>query len=308
MPIPDYEQVKLPALEFLSDGQPRRLREIYDEVGDNFGLTPEERAELLPSGSQLRWNNRVNWACYDLYKAGILDRPKRGHYQITDFGRKILAQKPANLDRTFLRQFPHFLEWDKGTAKTPDTKSTPVEHESSPSQTANERLEAAFEEMQSALKQDLLDIVRKMDPYAFEQLVVDLLVAMGYGGSRAEAARVTQRSGDEGIDGVIKEDRLGLETIYLQAKRWQNAVGRKELQAFVGALHGQGASKGVFITSGEFAHTASEYVEKISQKGQKVVLIDGVKMAALMIEHDVGVSSIKTYALKRVDSDYFESE
>jgi restriction system protein len=147
-----------------------------------------------------------------------------------------------------------------------------------------------------------------MDPYAFEQLVVDLLVAMGYGGSRAEAAQVTQRSADEGIDGVIKEDRLGLETIYLQAKRWQSPVGRKELQAFVGALAGQGASKGVFITSGEFATTANEYVEKISQKGQKVVLIDGDRMASLMIEHGVGVSPIKTYALKRVDSDYFESE
>jgi restriction system protein len=308
MPIPTYDEVKVPALELLSDGHPRRLREIYDEVAENFGLTPEERAELLPSGTQLCWNNRVNWACYDLFKAGILDRPMRGHYQINDLGRKILAQKPANLDRTFLRQFPQFLKWEKGSANTADTKSTSEARDSAPSQTANERLESAFEEMQAALKQDLLDLVRKMDPYAFEQLVVDLLVAMGYGGSRAEAARVTQRSGDEGIDGVIKEDRLGLETIYLQAKRWQNAVGRKELQSFVGALHGQGASKGVFITSGEFAHTAKDYVEAISQKGQKVVLIDGIQMATLMIEHGVGVSSIKTYALKRVDSDYFESE
>jgi restriction system protein len=236
-----------------------------------------------------------------------LDRPKRGHYKINDLGRKILGDKPTNLDRSFLRQFAGFLEWDKGVGKATGTKPTVNEPELS-TQTANERLEAAFEEMQAALKQDLLDLVRKMDPYAFEQLVVDLLVAMGYGGSRAEAAQVTQRSADEGIDGVIKEDRLGLETIYLQAKRWQNAVGRKELQAFVGALAGQGASKGVFITSGEFANTASEYVEKISQKGQKVVLIDGNKMAALMIEHGVGVSPIKTYALKRVDSDYFESE
>ena len=200
------------------------------------------------------------------------------------------------------------MEWDKGSSKSAETKTVAGDSEVSPSHTATERLEAAFEEMQSALKQDLLELVRKMDPYDFEQLVVDLLVAMGYGGSRAEAAQVTQRSGDEGIDGVIKEDRLGLETIYLQAKRWQNPVGRKELQAFVGALHGQGASKGVFITSGEFASTASEYVEKISQKGQKVVLIDGIRMASLMIEHGVGVSSIKTYALKRVDSDYFESE
>ncbi len=164
MPIPDYEQVKLPALEFLSDGQIRRLRDVYDEVAKNFGLTSEERAELLPSGTQLRWNNRVNWACYDLYKAGLLDRPKRGHYKINEMGLKILAQKPSKLDRTFLRQFPHFLEWDKGVAKTAGTK--PAAHEPEPStQTANERLESAFEEMQSALKQDLLDLVRKMDPF-----------------------------------------------------------------------------------------------------------------------------------------------
>ncbi len=308
MPIPDYEKVKLPALNLLSDGRTRPLRELYAALSDHFSMTPEERAELLPSGTQLRWNNRVNWACYDLYKAALLDRPKRGHYKINDLGRKILADKPANLDRAFLRQFAGFLEWDRGAAKVTDIKSGSSEPETVTSQTANERLEAAFEEMQSALKQDLLDIVRKMDPYAFEQLVVDLLVAMGYGGSRAEAAQVTQRSADEGIDGVIKEDRLGLETIYLQAKRWQNAVGRKELQAFVGALAGQGASKGVFITSGEFANTANEYVEKISQKGQKVVLIDGDRMASLMIEHGVGVSAVKTYALKRVDSDYFDSE
>ena len=307
MPIPDFEKVKLPALNLLGDGRMRPLREVYNALSDLFSITPEERSELLPSGTQLRWNNRVNWACYDLYKAGLLDRPKRGHYKINDLGRKVLSDKPANLDRAFLRQFAGFQAWDKGVATTEGTAPATTDPEPS-TQTANERLEAAFEEMQSALKQDLLDIVRKMDPYAFEQLVVDLLVAMGYGGSRAEAAQVTQRSADEGIDGVIKEDRLGLETIYLQAKRWQSAVGRKELQAFVGALAGQGASKGVFITSGEFANTANEYVEKISQKGQKVVLIDGDRMASLMIEHGVGVSPIKTYALKRIDSDYFESE
>jgi restriction system protein len=307
MPIPDFEKVKPPALKLLGDGLMRPLREVYNALSDLFSITPEERAELLPSGTQLRWNNRVNWACYDLYKAGLLDRPKRGHYKINDLGLKVLGDKPANLDRAFLRQFAGFQAWDKGVATTEGTAPAIIDTEPS-TQTANERLEAAFEEMQSALKQDLLDIVRKMDPYAFEQLVVDLLVAMGYGGSRAEAAQVTQRSADEGIDGVIKEDRLGLETIYLQAKRWQSAVGRKELQAFVGALAGQGASKGVFITSGEFANTANEYVEKISQKGQKVVLIDGDRMASLMIEHGVGVSPIKTYALKRVDSDYFESE
>ena len=308
MSIPDYESVKLPALNLLADGVPRQLRELYNELANTFSLSQEERAELLPSGTQLRWNNRVNWACYDLYKAGILERPKRGVYKITDGGQKILAQKPTNLDRTFLRQFPHFLQWDKGNSKITTNKSSDSHQLEIATQTATERLEAAFEEIQLALTQDLLELVKRMDPYAFEQLVVDLLVAMGYGGSRAEAAQVTQRSGDEGIDGVIKEDRLGLETIYLQAKRWQNSVGRKELQAFVGALAGQGASKGVFITSGDFAVTASEYIEKISQKGQKVVLIDGNRLASLMIEHGVGVSEVRTYAVKRVDGDYFESE
>jgi len=307
MPIPDYEQIKVPALKALSDGRQRRVRELFDELALVFRLTPEERAEMLPSGTQQRWNNRVNWACYDLYKARILDRPRKGVYQITDFGRAILAKNPENLDRSFLRQIPEFLAWDKPASRAvgegllaPDSASS--------TQTANERLEAAFEEMQGALKQDLLELVRKMDPYAFEQLVVDLLVAMGYGGSRAEAAQVTQKSADEGIDGTIKEDRLGLDTIYIQAKRWQNTVGRRELQAFVGALAGQGASKGVFLTSGDIAATAHEYVTAIGQKGQKVVLIDGQRLAELMIEHSVGVSAIKTYSLKRVDSDYFGAE
>jgi restriction system protein len=307
MPIPDYEQVKLPALKLLSDGKAKPLREIYDALGGQFKLTTEERAELLPSGTQQRWNNRVNWACYDLYKANILARPRKGIYQITAFGRTILAKNPENLDRTFLRQIPEFLAWDRPAARAAAQGAPPAGSVSS-TQTANERLEAAFEEMQGALKQDLIELVRKMDPYAFEQLVVDLLVAMGYGGSRAEAAQVTQKSGDEGIDGTIKEDRLGLDTIYIQAKRWQNTVGRRELQAFVGALAGQGASKGVFLTSGEIASTAQDYVDAIGQKGQKVVLIDGDRLAELMIEHGVGVSAVKTYSLKRVDSDYFGAE
>lgn len=307
MPIPDYEQVKLPALKILADGVARPLRELNDTLGRQFSLTPEERAELLPSGTQQRWNNRVNWACYDLYKANILTRPRKGVYQITDFGRTILAKNPENLDRTFLRQIPAFFAWDRPAAHTAARGEQPAGSETS-NQTANERLEAAFEEMQGALKQDLLELVRKMDPYAFEQLVVDLLVAMGYGGSRAEAAKVTQKSADEGIDGTIKEDRLGLDTIYIQAKRWQNTVGRRELQAFVGALAGQGASKGVFLTSGEIASTAQDYVDAIGQKGQKVVLIDGGRLTELMIEHGVGVSEIKTYSLRRVDSDYFGAE
>ncbi|MBL9218959.1 MAG: restriction endonuclease [Opitutaceae bacterium] len=305
MPIPDYETIKLPALGLLADGVARPIRVLCDELAKTFHITPEERAELLPSGTQQRWNNRVNWACYDLYKANILQRPKKGVYQITDSGRKILGENPASLNRVYLRKFPHFLEWDKGSSKPAADKKAASELRDISSQTANERLDAAFEEMHAALKEDLLEQIRKIDPYEFEQLVVDVLVAMGYGGSRTEAAKVTQRSGDEGIDGIINEDRLGLDVVYIQAKRWQTTVGRKELQAFVGALSGQKATKGVFITSGEFAHTAQEFVGNVQQK---VVLIDGAKLAELMIEHGVGVSEIKTYVLKRIDSDYFGAE
>lgn len=305
MPIPDYETIKVPALKALSDGRARPIRELFEELAKVFNLTPEERAELLPSGTQQRWNNRVNWACYDLYKANILQRPRKGIYQITDFGRKVLADNPASLNRVYLRQFPHFLEWDKGSSRPTTGKKSTDEAHSEINQTANERLDAAFEEMHAALKEDLLEQIRKIDPFDFEQLVVDVLVAMGYGGSRSEAAKVTQRSGDEGIDGIINEDRLGLDVVYVQAKRWQTAVGRKELQAFVGALNGQKANKGVFITSGEFANTAQEYVRNVQQK---VVLIDGAKLADLMIEHGVGVSEVKTYVLKRIDSDYFGAE
>lgn len=305
MPIPEYEVIKLPALTYLLDGHAHPIRDVYAELAKRYALTDAEQNELLPSGTQRRWHNRVNWACYDLYRAGLLSRPKRGVYQINDLGRSVAAQKPQSLDRNFLKQFPNFAEWAKPSS---DRKSgTPTENipiVSTP-QTANERLDTAFRELQIALKEDVLDQVRAMDPFKFEQLVVDLLVAMGYGGSRAEAASVTQRSGDEGIDGVIKEDRLGLDVIYIQAKRWQNAVGRKELQAFVGALAGQGASKGIFITSGEFASTARNYVDTISNK---VVLIDGDRLAELLIEHGVGVSPERTYIVKRIDSDYFESE
>lgn len=309
MAIPDYEQIKVPILKQLSDGKPWRLRELFEVMGEYFKLTPEERSELLPSGTQQRWHNRVNWACYDLFKANILERPKKGVYQISELGRTIAASNPENLDRTFLRQFPAFLAWDRGASRPAGQSNKTSNAEAQPAtQTARERLEASYEELQTALKQDLLDQVRKMDPYAFEQLVVDLLVAMGYGGSRAEAAQVTQRSVDEGVDGVIKEDRLGLDTIYVQAKRWQNAVGRRELQGFVGALAGQGASKGVFITSGDFAATAKDYVDSISRGGQKIVLIDGDRLASLMIEHGVGVSTERTFPLSRIDSDYFETE
>ncbi len=280
---------------------------VAEVLGKHFALSAEELAELLPSGTERRWNNRANWACYDLYRAGLLERPKRGVYLITETGKTVAAEKPEYIDRDFLLKFPSFAEFHlksgakkgmsaEGAGKADDTVDK--------NQTPEELIDEAYQVLHAALKKELLDLVKKMDPFQFEQLVLDLLLAMGYGGSREEAAQVTKASGDEGIDGVINEDRLGLDVIYLQAKRWQQTVGRKEIQSFVGALAGQQAHKGVFITTSDFADTATVYAKKVSQK---VILIDGDRLADLMIQYGIGVSKSHSYDVKHVDGDYFES-
>ncbi len=298
MPIPEFNEIKAPALQFFADDSQHKVSEVYQILAKQFNLTEDEQNEMLPSGTQRRWHNRANWACYDLFRAGLLDLPKRGYYAITEIGRKLAEQKPKYIDREFLMQFPQFAQFSQTTGTkrpTPEGKS----------KTPEELIDSAYQMLQDTLKKDVLDLVKKMDPYRFEQLVLDLLVAMGYGGSREEAAHVTKASNDEGIDGVINEDRLGLDVIYLQAKRWAQPVGRKEIQSFVGALAGQQAHKGVFITTSDFADTATEYAKKVSQK---VILIGGDRLADLMIQHDIGVSSAHVYAIKHVDSDYFEQE
>ena len=308
MPIPEYNEIKVPALELLAEVKARKTSETYGPLADGFKLTPEERAELLPSGAQRRWENRVNWALYDLYRAGLLEKPRRGTYAITELGLQVARQKPKLIDRDFLMQFPAFAKWMEGADK-PDLDKPPLISPDPillpPGKTPEEAIDAAHRVLHDALKRDVLDQVKRMDPIRFEQLVLDLLLAMGYGGSREEAARVTKASHDEGIDGVINEDRLGLDVIYLQAKRWQQTVGRKEIQSFVGALAGQQASKGVFITTSDFAGTAVEYARKLSQK---VILIDGDRLADLMIQHNIGVSRSRTYEVKHIDSDYFDPE
>lgn len=308
MAIPEYNEIKVPALELFADGTPRKTSETYDPLAKPFALTADERAEVLPSGSQTRWENRVRWALYDLYRAGLLSKPRRGTYVITDAGRKVAQQKPKLIDRAFLMQFPEFLQWVQagGTPKPdplvndtipPRTVIEPVDR------TPEEVIDAAHQLLHDALKRDVLDLVKRIEPTRFEQLVLDLLLAMGYGGSREEAAQGTKASHDEGIDGVINEDRLGLDVIYLQAKRWQQTVGRKEIQSFVGALAGQQANKGVFITTSDFADTAVQYARKVAQK---VILIDGDRLADLMIQHNIGVSRTRAYEVKQVDSDYFD--
>jgi restriction system protein len=310
MPIPDYNEIKVPALHLLIDGRARKVSGIDDAMAERFQLSPEERAELLPSGVQRRWRNRVNWACYDLFRAGIFDRPKKGVYVITDVGRRVAEEKPAVLDREFLMRFEPFAQWMRKTElgsaeRRDDVTSTGQTTAQLAARTPEEAMDAAHQLLNAALKKELLELVAKMDPVRFEQLVLDLLIAMGYGGSREEAAQVTKASNDEGIDGVINEDRLGLDVIYLQAKRWQQTVGRKEIQSFVGALAGQQAHKGVFITTSDFADTAVAYARKVPQK---VILIDGDRLADLMIRHGIGVNTSRAYEVKHVDSDYFESD
>lgn len=310
MPIPEYNEIKAPALQFFADGKHHKISEVFPVLAQHFKLTDAEQNEMLPSGTQRRWHNRVDWACYDLFRAGLLERPKRGLYIITEIGQKLAGQKPKYIGREFLMQFPQFVKFVQatGTKKpTPDGGNIAVSviDQNGKSKTPEELIDAAFQMLRATLKKDLLDLVKKMDPYRFEQLVLDLLVAMGYGGSREEAAQVTKASNDEGIDGVINEDRLGLDVIYLQAKRWAQTVGRKEIQSFVGALAGQQAHKGVFITTSCFSDTATDYAKKVSQK---VILIDGDRLADLMIQHDIGVSRFHAYEVKHVDNDYFEQE
>jgi restriction system protein len=305
MPVPEFNEIKAPAIQFFADGKSHRLAEVFETLAKHFNLTETEQNEMLPSGTQRRWHNRANWACYDLFRAGLLDRPKKGTYIITELGKKVAAEKPAAIDRDYLMKFPGFAEFVQAANKIEGKESTKqIEIASAEkSATPQEIIESAYKAIQTSVKSELLGLVKKMDPYRFEQVVIDLLVAMGYGGSREEAARVTKASNDEGIDGVINEDRLGLDVIYIQAKRWQHSVGRKEIQSFVGALAGQQAHKGIFITTSEFVETAKTYAKNISQK---VILIDGDRLADLMIEHNIGVTLSHSYELKRIDSDYFE--
>lgn len=272
-------------------------------VGQVLGcLTDEDAAQLLPSGRQTVFANRMAWPKVYMQRAGLFSSAKRGHFQITDRGLAVLAEKPSRVDIKLLDRFPEFVEFR--TKKDQTNTSSDVEATETTA-TPEETLESAYQRIRRDLAAELLDRVKKGSPAFFEQLVVDLLLRMGYGGSRHQAGQAIGRSGDEGIDGVISEDRLGLDAIYLQAKRWDGTVGRPEVQKFVGALHGKRAKKGVFLTTGTFSADAREYVSHIDPK---VVLIDGHNLVDLMIDHDLGVASNATYHLKKIDSDYFNED
>jgi len=303
MTIPDFQAIMLPLLEYASDSKEHSLRDAITFLADVFNLSDEERKSLLPSGQQTVFDNRVGWARTHLKKAVLLEYPKRGFFQITDRGKDLLIQNPTKINIKFLNQFPEHIEFLN--SKKDNDKSEPEIIEISET-TPQESIEFGYQKIRKELELELLNRVKSCSPDFFERLVVDLLVKMGYGGSRRDAGRAIGKSGDGGIDGIIKEDKLGLDIVYIQAKRWDNTVvGRPEIQKFVGALHGQRARKGVFITTSRFSQEAREYVSIIDSK---IVLIDGQELAQLMIDNHVGVSTVSIYEIKKIDSDYFTDE
>jgi restriction system protein len=304
--IPDYQTLMLPVLQLASDGKEHKFSQAVEMLANKFGLTTEERIELLPSGSQAVFNNRVGWARSYLKQAGLLTSPKRGFFTITEKGTELLATNPTRIDTSILEQYPEFIEFKnrrKDKAEGESEIESAFEQEST--LTPEDALAAAYNKLRSALESEILSAVKEASPSFFERVVVDLLVKMGYGGNRQDAGRALGKSGDGGIDGIINEDRLGLDVIYIQAKRWEGVVGRPEIQKFAGALQGQRARKGVFITTSSFTKEAKEYASVIDSK---IILIDGEHLSKLMAEHNVGVSTVGQYEVKKLDSDYFDNE
>ena len=298
MAVPDFQSLMLPVLKIAADRQEHSHAQVRDSLATQFQLTDEERRELLPSGRQGRFDNRVAWARAHLKMAGLVESTGRGMFRITRSGLEVLREKPTKIDIRFLTRFPEYAT-SRSAARHSNKHE---EQEDETGQTPKEILESSYQTLRHELAQELLERVRTCSPRFFETLVVDLVVAMGYGGSRQDAEAVG-RSGDGGIDGTIKEDRLGLDVVYIQAKKWKGTVGRPDVQAFAGSLDGQRARKGVMITTSQFSQEAKDYVGKIEKK---IVLIGGEELAQLMIDHSIGVAEEATYTVKKIDLDYFE--
>ncbi|MFN3391508.1 MAG: restriction endonuclease [Meiothermus ruber] len=299
MPIPSYQRFMYPLLEMAADGEAHSMEEAYEVLAGKFNLSKEDRAELLPSGGQSRYENRVGWARTYLTKAGLLESPGRGQFKITAEGRRVLQSGITELNNQYLMQFPGFVEFKRRDRTVDETSS---EEEVSNETTPDEQLEQLHLVLRRQLAQELLARVKQCSPAFFERLVVQLLVAMGYGGSVADAGKAVGRSGDDGIDGIIKQDRLGLDNIYIQAKRWERTVPSEVVRTFHGSLALQRASRGVIITTSDFSSSAIETAKALGN----IVLIDGNTLADFMIEYNVGVTVAARYEVKRVDRDFFE--
>ena len=310
MPVPDYQTLMAPTLNALGDGQPKTLATLRDSLARRLSISDEDRRETIKSGSTV-FDNRVHWALTYLSQAELIRRPKRGIMQITDRGVQVLLEHPDRVDNSVLTQFDEFREFmsrarsgqatrPTGTEPPPSVVLLPAEDAATPQET----IAAAVEETNAAVAAELLTRVREQDPAFLERLVLQVLTAMGYGGAAGSAEQLG-RSGDEGLDGVIRQDPLGLDRIYVQAKRYaaDRPIGRPDIQGFVGALHGAQADRGVFITTSRFSHDAHTYAEKVQAR---VILIDGPTLAGLLVEHNIGVQNHQTYVLKRLDEDFFE--
>jgi restriction system protein len=309
MSIPDYQTLMLPVLKIASDGQEHRIRDVIEQLAHNFGLTDDERQQLLPSGKQATFDNRVHWARGYLVQAGLLEATKRAHFRITNRGREVLANSPPHIDSEFLSQFPEFIQF-RERARAPSV-STPSGATATAApiqpQTPDEIIRSTVSQIEATLRKELLDRILAAPPVFFESLIVTLLLAMGYGGSRADAGQIVGRSGDGGIDGVIDQDALGLDRVYVQAKRYavDHAVSEPEIRAFSGSLGAAKANKGVFVTTSYFTQPAQSFAER---HPFRIVLIDGEQLAALMIRHNVGARIDETLHLKKVDEDFFSEE
>lgn len=303
MAVPDFQTLMLPVLRFLASGQEAAPVEVREAAAAEFGLTEDELKQLLPSGRQTTFSNRVAWALAYLKQAGIVESPRRGVYRITARGREVLSANPGRIDIAFLQQFPEFQAFR--SPSTDDAAAPRPGPTDEPALTPDEQMRNGYKRLREGLAGSLLDRAKQGSPKFFEGLVIDLLVAMGYGGSRDDAAAVVGRGGDEGIDGIIKEDKLGLDTIYIQAKRWAGTVGRPEVQRFAGALQGQRARKGVFITTAGFTAEARAYAGNLQTT---IVLIDGPQLAQLMLDHGIGVTETGAFRLWKLDEDYFTED
>jgi len=306
MAVPDYQSVMLPLLQFAGAKKDETSTgEVIEVLAKEFGLTDEDLKEVLPSGIQSTFVNRTGWAATYMKKAGLLESTRRGYYRITSRGQELLKKQPKAINVKLLKQYPEFREFQqlKGT-RSGDKENSSRTTIDVTTATPSEALEAAYENLRDELADELLARLKKSTPSFFERAVVELLVKMGYEGSRTDAGKAIGKSGDGGIDGIIKEDKLGLDVVYIQAKRWDNnPVGRPDVMQFAGALQAHRANKGIFITTSRFTDDARSYV---SQIGSKIVLIDGEQLTNLMIEHDVGVSTVSLYPVKKIDTDYFD--
>ncbi len=305
MAVPKFQETMLPVLSAIAKHEPMLRRDVIASVATEFQLTDDDKSELISRGFP-RYASNISWAITYLKQAGLLESQKRGEYTLSTLGRQVLKSKPKAIDNVFLNKFDDFRNFveRKSSRDKHEPNAESVEATQSIDLTPNEALDAAHFSLKSAVEKELLSLVKSGSPGFFEQIVIDVLVAMGYGGNRAGAARAIGKSGDGGIDGIIDEDRLGLDLIYVQAKRWEGIVGRPEIQKFNGALAGHRARKGVFVTTSSFTKESWDYVERIDAR---IVLIDGARLAALMYEHGVGVNVRQIYEVKSLDTDYFDA-